>query len=195
MRNLIYIAGVLSMLTAPGSCQSCNGLKRDIEGCPEVIGTVAQEVAQENYCLRKDNPLSSFLSCAADKNGKNVNLCRNTDDGNRNSNEDYLYQAGTCARPAYTTQPKTLLLESITQSSSNICGVEWYIKNCPENDPRYLECLCQEPHRNDGGRPTATKLLGSSGLLSKGYRVPEESHRGQCQQHHLDRNTSCSHTN
>ena len=131
---------------------SCDLLTRDVTTCSS-----GRNYARELYCVAKQNTMADLMSCVTDPTTftDDKPFCRAADmnigDGNI---DNFLYTSGNLV----CVTPRRVLLAR-SQIDCSRCGLTAAIRECPVDDPRFLDCLCHYLNTNQNSLNCLSKCF------------------------------------
>lgn len=143
MRIIALILLILQSAFAQQKRQSsCTALVRDLRDCP------AQLWSEEYSCLERQNSMTHFMSCVISRSETHgQRLCRAEYETSDPDDDDYDAWQYTSASSSDGRQicmtPRNVLLHA-SDNRCRHCELTGALQACPENDPDFINCLCEQ---------------------------------------------------
>ncbi|KAH8683734.1 hypothetical protein BGZ61DRAFT_480761 [Ilyonectria robusta] len=134
-----FLALLLCLMNSPLAQAVFHGCMpfRDPVACP------AKTWAQEYDCLMRQNSLPYLMNCVSTfPGGSDSKLCQDTTDDVPN-NGDSRYWSVRPPNGAQCNSARQVLLAGSDYPQCQRCAMRGLIEACPQDDPNFLNCLCE----------------------------------------------------
>lgn len=179
LNGLDIFLGLLIALACLKPSSQCT-LVRDLIDCP------ADTYVEELFCMMRQNSLFSLAGCITiDEYKKDHQYCRYDDGIEGNGNDRYYKHLPPGVRKGKNDlcmAPRDVLIEGSLHKDCRECSMAGILDLCPEDDPDFLDCLCEHLIFDEHLECLSNCFRGDSRFRGCKRRMHER--RGEDSDHH-----------